>query len=95
MIWPLIWLCTVTVVIGVTVPSPFTTIGMAPLTALAVATGIGAPAGPNRPPGASVVRGFRAQASRTSAAIVPIRMSQRRVSKRRQPVTGVTGFSRA
>ena len=63
MIWPLIWLCTVTVASGVTVPSPMSVIGMSPARALAAITGIGPPP-PKRPPaGACVALGVSSQAS--------------------------------
>ena len=85
-IWPLIWLCTVTVVTGVTVPRPFTMIGMLPLLAAAVATGIGAPAGPKRPPGALGGPGLKNHARRIRARMAPITTSQRAVRNLRQPV---------
>ena len=41
MICPAIWLCTVTVAIGVTAPKPMSVIGMSPLLARVPTTGIG------------------------------------------------------
>ena len=43
MSWPVIWVLTVTVASGVTVPSARITIGMSPLAAAAMPTGVAAP----------------------------------------------------
>ena len=54
MIWPLIWLCTVTVASGVTAPRPISVIGMSPDCTRAATTGIGPP--PAKRPGGGRVR---------------------------------------
>src|SRR5262245_30177434 len=50
MSWPVIWVFTLTVCSGVTVPSARITTGISPVVAAARPTGVGRPA-PERPPG--------------------------------------------
>src|SRR5215467_1326138 len=78
MIWPLIWLCTVTVAIGVTVPSPLSVIGMSPDRALATTTGMGPPPAKRPPAGArAAFEGVRSQARRTNRPRTPRINAQR------------------
>ena len=90
MIWPLIWLCTVTVASGVTVPRPMSVMGMSPERARRGHHRHRSAAGKAAAGGVFVPLGVSSQASSTNASNTAMTTSTRRVvSELRQVVRDV------